>query len=399
VGSVVSRGRWLVIVALAAVSAVAGGCDFSAPKDGGDVFTEITVDLTIDGERGTFTDITRCHRRIVRNDPIGPAATYAQTGGFVAGQLASGKVFILDLGEVCSVPRVLPQLHPWQPDTRGDAAGFAPGDPAKLRLEHISLGTSRWGLFVFDSNMAGEKARYFIGPDYFYQEGRTIDVHSIRTRVSSSTDGIDWQARWAERTHKLEWLKPLAGRDGRIAVYGGLFGQARPSALWRDLKRGPLYDVPPDPNPENAGAKDRGWEELTSMTFISFPTPTLPYLTVEQPSPGQIALERRPDKPRLWTWVYRHEGVPVESPDISRADVGGQCLKLREGSIAENGIQLTVDGADTGLTLTRRPAPGAPAGDTRNTVAHEIATGDVMVFVNIIPCLNVNAAWDEGVPF
>lgn len=181
-------------------------------------YEEITIDISIGNERGTFSNLTRCGRQDIPYSD-GAIARYGQTGGAVVGSFPSKKGFILDLGDVCNQVQLLKSIHPWVSEKDTWPGGYPmPRDP-KEEMISPDIGSSRWRLYVFDDVTAPTEGRLFIGPDYFRTGDADIEVHSITARRPAKEEREAWHKRWAEGGNYFGWLTDLYNQPGGNDVY------------------------------------------------------------------------------------------------------------------------------------------------------------------------------------
>ena len=317
---------------ICAITAFVSGCGSS--DSGTVVFEEVTIDLTIEGERGTFTGLTKCRhvpQGILNIDEA--ADRWEQTGGAVVGSFPSGRGFVLVLGEkgeICSLDRLPKNIHPYK-HNEGEAQLR---DPASNSFQQLSLSSLRWGLFVFDTIDAPQEGRFYVGPDYFYQDGRSLEVHSITTRGSTRQDLSEWKSRWDDSGGNLGWLERVAEGNNKI-LFAGMFIQfSELKAKRLEHHRESIAVGVEKSDPSSL------WIEITT-DWTNF------LLAKEDPAfsttqvPGRIIVDRRAVAPLWWTTVYLN-------PEMIKFNY---CSGVRQGSSVEQGLRLILDGNDTGASM------------------------------------------------
>ena len=384
-----SAGLCLAIAALSMLLAACDGkpqskVDPSEDSDANYSYEEITVDISIGDERGTFTNLTQCHRVPVPNSD-GATARYYQTGGAVVGSFPSGRGFVLDLGRVCAQFRLLKSIHPYVAENDWPGGYYPPNDPKTHPFDRLDLGASRWALYVFDDVTNPKAGRFYVGPDYFWQGDRSLNVHSITTRSpTSSAEKAAWHKRWNESGNRFGWLNDFHERHKDDPVdFNGVFAQIRPfpgDHSGKDVEGERLAPYLADPG--NAG---RLWILMTGGSDWTFPGVTL--FGVRQGPDGLDVMRAGADA--MWTTpIYagtRHDPRPPGQIDSS-------CWSFRNGVDLQAGARFQVDGADTGLRMFYRDEGPAESQRRQKTVmmqAYNTQRGEQATFTNMVtPCLN-----------
>lgn len=305
-------------------------------------YEEITVDISIGNERGTFSNLTRCGRQDIPYSD-GAIARYGQTGGAVVGAFPSKKGFILDLGDVCNQVLLLKSIHPWvsEKDTwpGGDPM---PGDPKVVEMIAPTISFSRWRLYVFDDVTAPLEGRLFIGPDYFWTGDADIQVHSITSRRPAKDEKEAWHKRWAEGGNYFGWLTDLYNQPGGKDIYFSFIFHS--SERLRDKQLAHIASL--QQNPEYAG---RRWLVLDGG--LRYGTLYGRKIYAVDQWPGRLNLQ--PQVPHsLWTTRVYLTRVPENVPRLP----GG--LVLCDPFFALQGqteAEVFVEGEDISATIAELP--------------------------------------------
>lgn len=309
-------------------------------------YEEVTVDLTVYGERGTFSALTQCRKETQWLAIDGPGTRWLQTGGAVVGEFPSGRGFVLVLGDICAAHRLLKQIHPYQAEDPGlwrSTGDVMPSDPQERPYKFGGLGESRWELLVFNDTKDPKEVEYFLGPDYFMQGGGDVAVHTITTRRSSKVDKSDWMASWDAGGGDLGWLARLnAEHDGEIE-FTGIWLQPRTAEkptrgnawLWNAVASAVTQ----------ARATDSWVEVVIQIGLVLEGEPSHPRIGVRQSS-GALEMDRR-IVPTYWrTWIYAR-------PSAMRS----RCSPFDPNADLASGLRLIAEGSDTGLKFWQRDIP------------------------------------------
>ncbi len=306
-------------------------------------YEEITIDISIGDERGTFSNLTRCGRQDIPNSD-GATARYFQIGGVVVGAFPSKKGFILDLGDVCDQVRLLKSIHPWVSEEDTWPGGYPmPGDPKVQEMLEPTISFSRWRLYVFDDVTAPFEGRLFIGPDYFWTGDADIQVHSITSRKPAKGEKDAWHKRWAEGGNYFGWLTDLYNQPSGKAVYfsfifyaGERLGE-QDSAYIAEIQRAPEFF-------------GRRWLILEGVLTIGGPTYYHKLYAVDQ-SPGRVDLQTQGPH-SLWTTPVYLARVSEDVPRRPGGLLSCEPLYALEGQ-AE--AKVFVEGEDISSTIAELP--------------------------------------------
>lgn len=372
------------------------GCDNGAvpgatqPSDSvvGYSYEEITVDISVGAERGTFSNLTQCRRVAIPNSD-GASARWLQTGGAVVGSFPSGKGFVLDLGNVCGQVRLLKSIYPYVAEADWPAGYPMPKDPKTEPFDGRMPGGARWVLYVFENVRDLRDGWLFFGPDYFWRDGTEVSVHSIKAHRSSPAEMTAWRKRWNDGASHYGWLTDFYIETAGQAVFSGLSAQFEP-----------LGDNPGRRNlieefaarPENAGKR---WVVAPNGGTFGV-VKGLPLHAVEQRS-GEIDVSRTSPDAVWMTHIYR------KKHDLADPMQSTACRPFRVESDPRRtpdniGIRLFVDGEDTGGQLVerfKRADNGGWARDVTNMRPYDRETETFITFGTGNSCLNPRELLEE----